>query len=140
MKDRGERMSMLTAYDFSMAAIIDQAGMDVILVGDSALNIIARNIITLPMTIEQIIYHGVSVMHALKRALVVVDMPFGTCSGNSKKLLDAAIKIMKETGAVTLKIEGVEEIIEDIRKIIGAEKSLLANQIRIVIFLHKTVL
>jgi 3-methyl-2-oxobutanoate hydroxymethyltransferase len=120
MKDRGEKISMLTAYDFSMAAIIDQAGMDVILVGDSASNVMAGNITTLPMTIEQIIYHGVSVMRAVKRALVVVDMPFGTCSGNPMKSLDAAIKIMKETGADTLKIEGGEEIIEDIKKIIGA--------------------
>jgi 3-methyl-2-oxobutanoate hydroxymethyltransferase len=120
MKVRGEKISMLTAYDFSMASIIDQAGMDVILVGDSASNVMAGNITTLPMTIEQIIYHGVSVMRAVKRALVVVDMPFGTCSGNPMKSLDAAIKIMKETGADTLKIEGGEEIIEDIRKIIGA--------------------
>lgn len=120
MKDRGEKISMLTAYDFSMASIIDQAGMDVILVGDSASNVMAGNITTLPMTIEQIIYHGVSVMRAVKRALVVVDMPFGTCSGNPMKSLDAAIKIMKETGADTLKIEGGEEIIEDIKKIIGA--------------------
>lgn len=120
MKDRGEKISMLTAYDFSMASIIDQAGMDVILVGDSAANVMAGNITTLPMTIEQIIYHGVSVMRAVKRALVVVDMPFGTCSGNPMKSLDAAIRIMKETGADTLKIEGGEEIIEDIKKIIGA--------------------
>jgi 3-methyl-2-oxobutanoate hydroxymethyltransferase len=120
MKDRGEKISMLTAYDFSMASIIDQAGMDVILVGDSASNVMAGNITTLPMTIEQIIYHGVSVMRSVKRALVVVDMPFGTCSGNPMKSLDAAIKIMKETGADTLKIEGGEEIIEDIKKIIGA--------------------
>ena len=120
MKDRGEKISMLTAYDYSMASIIDQAGMDVILVGDSASNVMAGNITTLPMTIEQIIYHGVSVMRAVKRALVVVDMPFGTCSGNPMKSLDAAIKIMKETGADTLKIEGGEEIIEDIKKIIGA--------------------
>jgi len=120
MKDRDEKISMLTAYDFSMASIIDQAGMDVILVGDSAANVMAGTITTLPMTIEQIIYHGVSVMRAVKRALVVVDMPFGTCSGNPMKSLDAAIKIMKETGADTLKIEGGEEVIEDIRKIIGA--------------------
>lgn len=120
MKERGEKISMLTAYDFSMASIIDQAGMDVILVGDSASNVMAGNVTTLPMTIEQIIYHGVSVMRAVKRALVVVDMPFGTCSGDPMKSLDAAIKIMKETGADTLKIEGGEEVIEDIRKIIGA--------------------
>jgi len=120
MKDRGEKISMLTAYDFSMASIIDQAGMDVILVGDSASNVMAGNITTLPMTIEQIIYHGVSVMRAVKRALVVVDMPFGTCPGNPMKSLDAAIKMMKETGADTLKIEGGEEIIDDIKKIINA--------------------
>jgi 3-methyl-2-oxobutanoate hydroxymethyltransferase len=120
MKDRGEKISMLTAYDFSMASIIDQAGMDVILVGDSASNVMAGNVTTLPMTIQQIIYHGVSVMRGVKRALVVVDMPFGTCSGNPMKSLEAAIKIMRETGADTLKIEGGEEIIEDIKKIIDA--------------------
>ena len=120
MKSRGEKISMLTAYDFSMATIIDQAGMDVILVGDSASNVMAGNITTLPMTLDQIIYHGSSVMKAVKRALVVVDMPFGTCSGNPYKSLDAAIRIMKETGADTLKIEGGEEIIEDIKIIIKA--------------------
>lgn len=120
MKERGEKISMLTAYDYSMASIIDEAGMDVILVGDSASNVMAGNVTTLPMTIDQMIYHGTSVMKAVKRALVVVDMPFGTCSGNPEKSLDAAIRIMKETGADTLKIEGGEEIIEDIRKIINA--------------------
>lgn len=120
MKSRGEKISMLTAYDFSMASIIDQAGMDVILVGDSASNVMAGNATTLPMTLDQIIYHGVSVVKAVKRALVVVDMPFGTCSGNPLSSLEAAIRIMKETGADTLKIEGGEEIIEDIKKIISA--------------------
>lgn len=120
MKDRGEKISMLTAYDYSMASIIDQAGMDVILVGDSASNVMAGNITTLPMTLDQIIYHGSSVMKAVNRSLVVVDMPFGTCSGNPDKSLEAAIRIMKETGADTLKIEGGEEIIDDIKKIIGA--------------------
>lgn len=120
MKIRGEKISMLTAYDYSMASIIDQAGMDVILVGDSASNVMAGNATTLPMTLDQIIYHGASVMKGVKRALVVVDMPFGTCSGNPVLSLEAAIRIMKETGADTLKIEGGEEIIEDIRKIIGA--------------------
>lgn len=120
MKDRGEKISMLTAYDYSMASLIDEAGMDAILVGDSASNVMAGNVTTLPMTIDQMIYHGTSVMKAVKRALVVVDMPFGTCSGNPKKSLEAAIRIMKETGADTLKIEGGEEIIEDIRKIINA--------------------
>lgn len=120
MKERGEKISMLTAYDFSMAGIIDQAGMDVILVGDSASNVMAGNITTLPMTLDQMIYHGRSVVNAVKRALVVVDMPFGTCSGDPLKSLDAAIRIMKETGADALKIEGGEEIIADIKKIIDA--------------------
>jgi len=120
MKSRGEKISMLTAYDYSMASIIDNAGMDVILVGDSASNVMAGNITTLPMTIDQMIYHGSSVMKAVKRALVVVDMPFGTCSGNPALSLEAAIRIMKETGADTLKIEGGEEIIEDIKKIVAA--------------------
>lgn len=120
MKGRGEKISMLTAYDYSMASIIDNAGMDVILVGDSASNVMAGNITTLPMTIKQMIYHGSSVMKAVKRALVVVDMPFGTCSGNPERSLEAAIRIMKETGADTLKIEGGEEIIEDIKRIVAA--------------------
>lgn len=120
MKQRGERISMLTAYDYSMASIIDQAGMDVILVGDSASNVMVGNITTLPMTLDQMIYHGRSVMNAVSRALVVVDMPFGTCSGNPEKSLEAAIRIMKETGADALKIEGGKEIIADIKKIIDA--------------------
>lgn len=120
MKERGEKISMLTAYDYSMAGIIDQAGMDVILVGDSASNVMAGNITTLPMTLDQMIYHGTIVMKAVKRALVIVDMPFGTCSGDPMKSLQAAIRIMKETGADALKIEGGEEIIADIKKIIDA--------------------
>lgn len=120
MKQRGEKISMLTAYDYSMAAIVDQAGMDVILVGDSASNVMVGNITTLPMTLDQMIYHGKSVVNGVKRALVVVDMPFGTCSGNPLQSLEAAIRIMKETGADALKIEGGEEIIEDIKKIIDA--------------------
>ncbi|MDH6353853.1 3-methyl-2-oxobutanoate hydroxymethyltransferase [Dysgonomonas sp. PH5-45] len=120
MKQRGEKISMLTAYDYSMASIIDQAGMDAILVGDSASNVMVGNTTTLPMTVDQMIYHGRSVVNAVKRALVIVDMPFGSCSGDPLKSLEAAIRIMKETGADALKIEGGEEIIEDIRKIIGA--------------------
>lgn len=120
MKQRGEKISMLTAYDYSMASVIDQAGMDVILVGDSASNVMVGNITTLPMTLDQMIYHGRSVMNAVKRALVVVDMPFGTCSGNPQKSLEAAIRIMKEAGVDALKIEGGKEIIEDIKKIIDA--------------------
>ncbi len=120
MKERNEKISALTAYDYSMATLIDHAGMDLILVGDSASNVMAGNLTTLPMTIDQMIYHGKSVAKAVKRALVVVDMPFGTCSGNPLKSLDSAIKIMKETGADTLKIEGGAEVIEDIKKIINA--------------------
>ena len=120
MKQRGERISMLTSYDYSMASIVDQAGLDVVLVGDSASNVMVGNITTLPMTLDQMIYHGKSVVNGVKRALVVVDMPFGTCSGNPLQSLDAAVRIMKETGADALKIEGGEEIIEDIKKIIDA--------------------
>ncbi|MDU1905484.1 MAG: 3-methyl-2-oxobutanoate hydroxymethyltransferase [Dysgonomonas sp.] len=120
MKQRGEKISMLTSYDYSMASIVDQAGMDVILVGDSASNVMVGNITTLPMTLDQMIYHGKSVVNGVKRALVVVDMPFGTCSGDPLKSLEAAIRIMKETGADALKIEGGKEIIEDIKKIIDA--------------------
>ena len=99
MKARGEKISMLTAYDYSMAKLIDEAGMDIILVGDSASNVMAGNITTLPMTLDQMIYHGCSVMRAVKRALVVVDMPFGTYQGNSKAALSNAIRIMKESEA-----------------------------------------
>lgn len=120
MKQRGEKISMLTAYDYSMASIIDAAGMDIILVGDSASNVMAGNITTLPMTLDQMIYHGRSVVNAVKRSLVVVDMPFGTCSGDPLKSLEAAIRMMKETGADTLKIEGGSEISTDIKKIIDA--------------------
>lgn len=120
MKQRGEKISMLTSYDFSMASIVDQAGMDVVLVGDSASNVMAGNMTTLPMTLDQMIYHGRSVVNGVKRALVAVDMPFGTCSGNPTQSLESAIRIMKETGADALKIEGGKEIIEDIKKIIDA--------------------
>ncbi len=120
MKARGEKISMLTAYDYTMATLIDQAGTDVILVGDSASNVMAGNITTLPITLDQMIYHGRSVARAVKRALVIVDMPFGTCSGNPIKSLEAAIRIMQETGAEALKIEGGKEIKDDIKKIIDA--------------------
>ncbi|MDH6308756.1 3-methyl-2-oxobutanoate hydroxymethyltransferase [Dysgonomonas sp. PFB1-18] len=120
MKQRGEKISMLTAYDYSMASILDQAGLDVILVGDSASNVMVGNITTLPMTLDQMIYHGQSVMHGVKRALVVVDMPFGTVSGDPLKSLQYAIRMMKETGADALKIEGGAEIAADIKKIIDA--------------------
>lgn len=120
MKQRGEKVSMLTAYDYSMASLIDQAGMDVILVGDSASNVMAGNITTLPMTLDQMIYHGVSVVKAVKRALVVVDMPFGSYQGNSKEAVASAIRIMKETGADCVKMEGGEEIRESIERILSA--------------------
>ncbi len=120
MKQRGEKISMLTAYDYSMASLIDQAGMDVILVGDSASNVMAGNVTTLPMTLDQMIYHGSSVVKAVKRALVVVDMPFGSYQGNSKEAVASAIRIMKETGADCVKIEGGEEIRESIERILSA--------------------
>ncbi len=120
MKQRGEKISMLTAYDYSMATLIDQAGMDVILVGDSASNVMCGNITTLPITLDQMIYHGRAVMNAVKRALVVVDMPFGSYQGNSKEAVASAIRIMKETGADCVKLEGGAEIKESIERILSA--------------------
>jgi 3-methyl-2-oxobutanoate hydroxymethyltransferase len=120
MKQRGEKISMLTAYDYSMAKIIDLAGMDVILVGDSASNVMAGNVTTLPVTLDQMIYHGKSVMKAVKRALVVVDLPFGTYQGNSKEALASAIRVMKETHADCIKVEGGEEIKESVQRILCA--------------------
>ena len=120
MKRRGEKISMLTAYDYSSAKIIDEAGVDVILVGDSASNVRAGNITTLPMTLDQMIYHGKSVMKATKRALVIVDLPFGTYQGNSKEALASAIRIMKESHAEAVKIEGGAEIRESIERILCA--------------------
>ena len=116
MKQRGEKISMLTAYDYSMATIIDQAGIDVILVGDSASNVMAGNVTTLPMTLDQMIYHGKSVVRGVNRALVVVDMPFGTYQGNSKEALASAIRIMKETHADCIKLEGGSEVRESIER------------------------
>ncbi len=120
MKQRGEKISMLTAYDYSMASIIDQAGVDVILVGDSASNVIAGNVTTLPITLDQMIYHGKSVAKAVKRAMVVVDMPFGSYQGNSKEAVHSAIRIMKETHADCVKMEGGAEIKESIQRILSA--------------------
>lgn len=120
MKQRGEKISMLTAYDYSMAKVIDEAGIDSVLVGDSASNTMVGNQTTLPMTLDQMIYHAKSVVNGVKRALVIVDMPFGTCSGNPTKSLESAIRIMQETGADALKIEGGKEIREDVKKIIDA--------------------
>ena len=120
MKQRGEKISMLTAYDYSMAQLIDQAGMDVILVGDSASNVMAGNVTTLPITLDQMIYHGKSVVKAVKRALVVVDLPFGTYQGNSKEALASAIRVMKETHADCIKLEGGSGIRESIERILCA--------------------
>ena len=120
MKQRGEKISMLTSYDYSMAKLIDQAGMDVILVGDSASNVMAGNVTTLPSTLDQMIYHGKSVVKAVNRALVVVDLPFGTYQGNSKEALASAIRVMKETHADCIKLEGGSEVRESIERILCA--------------------
>ena len=120
MKLHGEKISMLTAYDFSFAKILDRAGIDVILVGDSASNVMAGYETTLPITLDAMIYHAASVVRAVKRALVVVDMPFGTYQGNSKMALQSAIRIMKETGAHAVKMEGGEEIVDSVKRIISS--------------------
>ena len=120
MKLKGEKISMLTSYDYSMARIVDQAGIDVILVGDSASNVMAGHETTLPITLDQMIYHAASVVRGVKRALVVVDMPFGSYQGNSKEALNSAIRIMKETAADAIKLEGGEEILESIQRILSA--------------------
>ena len=120
MKQRGEKISMLTAYDYTMAQIVDGAGMDVILVGDSASNVMAGNVTTLPITLDQMIYHAKSVVRGVKRAMVVVDMPFGSYQGNEMEGLASAIRIMKESHADALKLEGGEEIIDTVRRIVCA--------------------
>ena len=120
MKQRGEKIAMLTAYDYSMAKLIDEAGMDVILVGDSASNVMAGNMTTLPITLDQMIYHAKSVIKGVQRALVVCDMPFGTYQGNPIEALASAIRIMKESHAEAVKIEGGEEIRESIERILSA--------------------
>lgn len=120
MKRRGEKIAMLTAYDYTMAKIIDHAGIDVILVGDSASNVMAGHETTLPITLDQMIYHASSVIRAIDRALVVVDLPFGSYQGNSKEALTSAIKIMKESGAHAVKLEGGREIKDSIERILSA--------------------
>jgi 3-methyl-2-oxobutanoate hydroxymethyltransferase len=120
MKQRGEKIAMLTAYDYSMATIVDDAGIDVILVGDSASNVMAGHETTLPITLDQMIYHASSVVRAINRALVVVDLPFGSYQGNSKEALASAIRIMKESGAHAVKIEGGLEIAESVSRILTA--------------------
>ncbi len=120
MKKIGQKVSMLTAYDYTMAKIIDKAGIDVILVGDSASNIMAGHETTLPITLDEMIYHACSVVRAAQRALIVVDMPFGTYQGNSKEALNSAIKIMKKSGAHSVKLEGGKEVLESISRILSA--------------------
>ncbi|MES2628372.1 MAG: 3-methyl-2-oxobutanoate hydroxymethyltransferase [Bacteroidota bacterium] len=120
MKNKGQKIAMLTAYDYSMARIIDESGIDIILVGDSASNVMAGHETTLPITLDQMIYHASSVVRAVKRALVVIDLPFGTYQGNSKEALTSAIRIMKESGAHTVKMEGGREIVKSIKRILTA--------------------
>lgn len=120
MKGRGEKIAMLTAYDFSMARILDEAGIDILLVGDSASNVMAGHETTLPITLDQMIYHASSVVRGVKRALVIVDLPFGSYQGNSKIALESTIRIMKESGAHGVKMEGGEEIGESIKRILSA--------------------
>lgn len=120
MKRRGEKISMLTAYDYTMAKMVDAAGIDIILVGDSASNVMAGHETTLPITLDQMIYHASSVVRAVSRALVVVDLPFGSYQGDSKQALNSAIRIMKESGAHAVKLEGGEEIVESVRRILSA--------------------
>ena len=120
MKLNKEKIAMLTAYDYSMARIVDEAGVDVILVGDSASNVMAGHETTLPITLDQMIYHASSVVRGVKRALVVVDLPFGSYQGNSKVALDSAIRIMKESGAHSVKLEGGSEVVDSIQRILTA--------------------
>ena len=120
MADKGEKIAMITAYDYSMAKLVDMSGVDVVLVGDSAANVMAGYSSTLPITLNEMIYHASSVVRACQRALVVVDLPFGTYQGNSKEALCSAIRIMKETEANAVKMEGGEEILESVKRIISA--------------------
>jgi len=120
MKVNGEKISMITAYDYSFAKIFDASGIDVILVGDSASNVMAGNVTTLPITLDQMIYHASSVLRGVDRAFVVVDLPFGSYQSNSKEALASAIRIMKETGAHAVKMEGGEEILESVKRILAA--------------------
>jgi 3-methyl-2-oxobutanoate hydroxymethyltransferase len=120
MKAAGEKISMLTAYDFSFARIIDNAGVDIILVGDSASNVMAGHETTLPITLDQMIYHASSVVRAVDRALIVVDLPFGSYQGNSKEALNSAIRTMKESGAHAVKLEGGREVKDSVERIISA--------------------
>ena len=127
MKQRGEKIAMLTSYDYSMARILDAAGIDIILVGDSAANVMAGYETTLPITLDHMIYHASSVVRAVSRALVVCDMPFGTYQGDSQAALDSAIRIMKETGADAVKMEGGEEILDSVKRILTAGIPVMAH-------------
>ncbi len=120
MKQAGEKISMITAYDYSFAKIFDTAGIDIILVGDSASNVMAGHTTTLPITLDQMIYHAQSVVRARERALIVVDIPFGSYQSNSEIALASAIRIMKESGGHTVKLEGGEEVIDSVKKIVSA--------------------
>ena len=120
MKTSGEKISMLTAYDYSFARIFDQAGIEILLVGDSASNVMAGHETTLPITLDQMIYHAASVVRGVSRSLIVVDLPFGTYQGDSKEALKSTIRIMKETGAHAIKLEGGSEVIESVKRIVGA--------------------
>ncbi len=120
MKQKGEKIAMLTGYDYSMAQMLDGAGIDIILVGDSASNVMAGNETTVPMSLDHMIYHASSVVKAVQRALVVVDMPFGTYQGNSRKALSSAIRVMKESGAHSVKMEGGSEIIDSVERVLSA--------------------
>jgi 3-methyl-2-oxobutanoate hydroxymethyltransferase len=120
MKEKGEKIAMLTAYDFTSAKIVDEAGIDIILVGDSASNVMAGHETTLPITLDQMIYHAQSVMRAVKNPLVVVDLPFGSYQGNSKEALASAIRIMKESEADAVKVEGGADVIESVKRILSA--------------------
>lgn len=120
LKSAGEKISMITAYDYSFAKIFDESGIEIILVGDSASNVMAGHETTLPITLDQMIYHAASVVRGCKRCLVVVDLPFGSYQGNSKEALNSAIRIMKETGGHAIKLEGGEEVLDSIKRIVGA--------------------
>ncbi|MBL7829850.1 MAG: 3-methyl-2-oxobutanoate hydroxymethyltransferase [Saprospiraceae bacterium] len=127
MKENHEKISMLTAYDFSMARILDEAGVEILLVGDSASNVIAGHETTLPITLDQMIYHAASVVRGVERALVIVDLPFGSYQGNSEKALESTIRIMKESGAHGVKLEGGHEIEESVRRILSAGVPVMAH-------------
>lgn len=120
MKQRGEKIAVLTAYDYTFARILDEAGIDVILVGDSAANVVAGYETTLPMTLDQMIYHAQCVVRGVRRAMVVVDMPFGSYQGDARRALESAIRIMKETGAHAVKLEGGREVAEAVKRIVEA--------------------